>query len=1580
MAIKDNFLKEIKIGDAVELMIGAKEITGTVIALDLETVRIRRENGKEPVFSLDAISYYEVDEDALSEKKGSQGETMNRSEKEKSEAVEIIESKLEKRGYQEEHLSRTIDDYINELKSRGDLFFDELSEPAVRDYKEIAKTISDSKLKNDISSIANSVQYAIDQAHEISPADYKIQENIGKIKRLVRKYPKSKAPYNLLGAVYFACKSEGLSIEAYLSGDDNESAFAVAKSLNKKEQMLIFAARHFVFDKNPNASIYSYVLNEMIQHDDYSLLSRINIKDVSSECLRAYHSALRLVFLANNVEYNGMLDFDVTLDSLNDLMKIYKGKNIGSKSEFLSLLPKEVAVESKAAAQKDTRSLEECPTFAAAEQARMVEKDLVKAEKLYTEAIKKGEKAGSAVANLYQILIQQDRYYECAVTLGKYGAKYMRGEAYANLRKQLISNYSKGEKIIVKYEKAQNIDGSDYFVIAQNAEIEEKDLQKAITYYKKAIQAKQRISASVPNLASIYARLEMFDDALALLNAEGANAMGKAAFLNLKQTILGKARNKKYISEVEDVFRQQIELSTSAEKKNDYMFSEAYMYLQMEEYGKAVEKLLVCLDRCKEKNFSTKDKFKNRKKNILASISNAYFRSGKLEEANAYAEELLKEDPENEIAKSILNGSVNDDVEIISENMGTTHISGFIKSKIDELSLETEVKNKKSLKNGIFTSAQDEAIRILDAIGFDVDNAVNEESKSNSFFAGAKLVKQLLDRDEKIINPKVINEKKYLLFIAEGSCAYANARLIRTEIANNVDTARYLYIQNMSILNDWESDHPSWIMSTIRYIQTYLYSLDEIKKKRIDNLLSGKKNYIEYLQEDMKRTVKEEIDLFTIGMLEMLAYNTRIKKNILSMINANSSQGPILDALSLIVDEKVPDIDSDEKFIDLWDRATQMFLSTRKSIVRTIQDTVEDVFAVGQLGQNMDILNSIRYEIVLNRRDREYIRDLYEIFNCIARYNEISEFDYKAETLSKAEDQRRRLVEKIEEYPTYFGYEKLRAELEQLQAKIYKESGLLYGNSEPQIVASISGECSVDEATQIVRVPIAFVNKTNSQNADNVRISVGGDNVSIVNDIQLSRGLLVGNGRPKEEMFTFKIAQEVLEEKTFSLEIHVEYQYKQNMTEVKEASYQTVLPVSLYSDSQFITIENKFEPHKNGSAVKDVSMFYGRDKDLENIIAQISDSNGKILQGRCLALYGQTRTGKSSLLYHLERRLREINTKGNIIVNIGSIGEENLSGNDITEFLYTILDGLKSEVDLNHSDLIQLFEDNGIVIDADKLLGDPEHSQLYFNNIFKKICRLLAEQTEQYNVVIMIDEFTYIYDWIRQGSMTDRIMKFWKAFIQNNGIFAVIIGQDHMMKFVQEKQFTNDFGSTDLQKVTYLCEEDAKRLMYEPIMLSTESGELKNRYNEEALDRLYELTSGSAFLIMNVCAGLVDYLNEIHAVYITRAHIEDYLKKNLASFEESRFFEPQYDDKSEVEKGDAVERNKRMLRRIAQRSNKKEWTPLQNVISSDEDRKTIDNLQLRDVIEVSNNDRCKIKVALYKEWILEKYGLEEIYD
>jgi hypothetical protein len=96
----------------------------------------------------------------------------------------------------------------------------------------------------------------------------------------------------------------------------------------------------------------------------------------------------------------------------------------------------------------------------------------------------------------------------------------------------------------------------------------------------------------------------------------------------------------------------------------------------------------------------------------------------------------------------------------------------------------------------------------------------------------------------------------------------------------------------------------------------------------------------------------------------------------------------------------------------------------------------------------------------------------------------------------------------------------------------------------------------------------------------------------------------------------------------------------------------------------------------------------------------------------------------------------------------------------------------------------------------------------------------------------------------------------------------------------------------------------------------------------------------------------------------------------MVNFEEARFFDPQYHDKSDIiHENEVIEQNKQLLQKIAQASRRNEWTYLSKLNLSDNERKVLKNLEIRDVVVIDKNERCKIKVALYKEWLIYKYGI-----
>ena len=277
-------------------------------------------------------------------------------------------------------------------------------------------------------------------------------------------------------------------------------------------------------------------------------------------------------------------------------------------------------------------------------------------------------------------------------------------------------------------------------------------------------------------------------------------------------------------------------------------------------------------------------------------MCNVYLHLNEINETKKYAQMILEIDLENVFAKSILSGNVNDDVEFISENIGVTKINNFIQNRIEELSLESEVKVKNLLEDGIFIGTQEKASSIVLSISDPRNRSVNEEAKSNQYLAGAKLIRQILSRDEEI-DSENFNEQKFLYFVAEGTCSYANSRLYRTELADNLDVARYFYIQPITIFNDSAKFRASWGVATVRYIQSYFDSIDIIRKdgSAIYQRIKDYTSCINVIRKVMQNPIRTEVDVFTLGMIELLTYNTRIKKQILSYINLNAFQGKILD-------------------------------------------------------------------------------------------------------------------------------------------------------------------------------------------------------------------------------------------------------------------------------------------------------------------------------------------------------------------------------------------------------------------------------------------------------------------------------------------------------------------------------------------------------------------------------------------------------------------------------------------------------------------------------------------------------------
>ena len=402
----------------------------------------------------------------------------------------------------------------------------------------------------------------------------------------------------------------------------------------------------------------------------------------------------------------------------------------------------------------------------------------------------------------------------------------------------------------------------------------------------------------------------------------------------------------------------------------------------------------------------------------------------------------------------------------------------------------------------------------------------------------------------------------------------------------------------------------------------------------------------------------------------------------------------------------------------------------------------------------------------------------------------------------------------------------------------------------------------------------------------------------------------------------------------------------------------------IYSEDEFETIENPYAAYAEGGIVGEKEMFFGRDELIQNIAQAIQSSR---LQSKCVLVFGQKRSGKSSVLYHLKKTLEKDSKL--LVLDLGNIGT--LSEDSSVPLLYRILRRILTELE----DAVEDRVDEGLPPLGFSIPGDDEFYKhpdplQRFEDIFRSLKRYVSKQESWHGVkvVLLIDEFQYIYDRILAGKIPESFMQSWKALLQANYFHAVLVGQDVMPKF--KLRFPNEFGTTQDERVTYLKPDDARSLIDEPIRIGGRQGE--SRYREQAIEQILELTAGSPFYIQMLCNRLVEYMNVKHAHLVTEADVEQ-VKNELINGVNALDLD-KFDNliNSGDTSADAISDNDalKVLKVIADNSvtgpcyrdriDCKTSLPIDTIL---------DDLEKRDIVE-RREQFYQIQVRLFKEWLI----------
>lgn len=561
------------------------------------------------------------------------------------------------------------------------------------------------------------------------------------------------------------------------------------------------------------------------------------------------------------------------------------------------------------------------------------------------------------------------------------------------------------------------------------------------------------------------------------------------------------------------------------------------------------------------------------------------------------------------------------------------------------------------------------------------------------------------------------------------------------------------------------------------------------------------------------------------------------------------------------------------------------------------------------------------------------------------------------------------LLEAIEKEPTKLSTVDIRPIVEIIQKKVKDRLTDRSETLKPQVTLDLSVKSYPPNSNQQIDVRIAVKNESGRSSAEELQLVIDEDEkfykVTKL-DVKLNESLPGGELKVLE--VPLQLTSDAVRTRAFTLLVYATY--RTHTGELGETSIHR-FPISLYLENEFQSIENHY--NVGSGIVKDGKMFVGRTELINNIAQTIHRYRA---QSECVLIYGQKRSGKSSILHHLESALKEM-SKDLLILNIGNILESvGYPGSDPErDFLFLILEQLQLVINAKQNrDRVPALDFQTPNFTEFRNTHNP---RLYFRQTFDKFKQCISESEgwSDVHLVLLVDEFQHIYGLFVDGKIDKSFMDSWKALLEKNYFNVVLVGQDVMPKF--KERFPNQLIIARDERITYLTDQYAKELIENPTRIG-DWKEGESRYCEQSVQQIIDLTAGSPFYIQIICYHLVNHLNNQKSNWVTDAHV-DYIKNELIrnGMENIALNKESFDNliSSGDTSQDAIsgENALKVLKMIADNSDRTNSCTRNSIVCADLSTTEVDtilgDLVKREVIE-RDSGNYRIRVGLFKEWLL----------
>ena len=1138
-------------------------------------------------------------------------------------------------------------------------------------------------------------------------------------------------------------------------------------------------------------------------------------------------------------------------------------------------------------------------------------------------------------------------------------------------------------------DPSKQIEARNYTEQARRNRLQQ-NLPRAAQLFEKALEVGGFNEATMSDYITVLQQLGRIDEALRIL-VQYENYFPKIKLLNLR---IGLYDKKKDYTVLVRLYEQAFQSVPMVSTKSHNLIRLIDCHIKLGNYEEAMKQCQRWETFYYQNRFSTdSEKLKTAATHVSRQRAISLYFQGETEEAREIATSLLRLNPADTAAIGILDGTLareapaenntadtqEDDISWEYDNElekegNSTHFNHFVQDKIQEMELSDLL--KKNVKEGKYIG--DAQQREKD-IRFILDNAgTTPKGKSQAMFAICKILEQTAwDGDGSDISLKKRNNA------GRGMAAWGDLMVSQTQ--DQTDTFRMAYLYALTLLNSDQRMEQGWIDSYNRYIKSFFMAA------------KGGTNSLEaYITDQNKKSGKYRdpinADVFTDGRIQSVLM-AEFVVGMLLLVSAISKQSEKQDQflkdlykknpelrqavcaqLELVLEQPIS-LDMDQQEFSEKMRVAANYLGKQKDKLERLLTDISDILMKHDRipGEQLSQLANENWKNYLTGTDFSRLRTIYSILTHAQDFYSSSDFDNRIGCLHSVLQDINTLQQTIRQQPTDLSYDVFLPALSQMSFRLSDARNMLYQDFLPQI--------EITEALQAfpkpnlkdkIELQLLVKNKENCQAADSFRISnLFGDDVVRLSSVSAEIPSLRG-GEEEAVSLSVVITEAAMKSGSFSAKLQYTFTCSDGTQDkvhrAKEKEFNFVIRTG-----DFEPLTNPFKAYEE-HMMDNEAMFFGRSEQIDRIINMIRTPSGSMNYGRAIGMYGQTRTGKTSLLYHLIKKMDACYDKDILIWDLGNLGDlPVVSGDDfMVSFLHRLLSKGWSALKRD-KEVMDLLREGGLdEPPLDRMLEQPAFAVTLFNNYMGDLNEIIRENNKL--IVLIADEFTYLHGYIQDGRLPNGFMRFWKALLQNNCIFAIIAGQDDMPQFTRE--YPNEFACMELMKLNYLTEEDTLKLIQEPLERANDRTDLFK--NDGCLDQIYELTAGSAYLNILLCSKLVEYLNEKGAYMVTKGIIQDFITNRVFgpnSFLMEKVFEPQIDERGQ----DLHEINESILLSVARLSQSGgQAASISDIacgtMSTAEIQPYIDRLVDRNVLVRQDGDRYWIQVKLLEKWLINTKG------